>query len=359
MLGPLILSLALGGGGVDGAADDLVLLPDAVLGEDGKLHEGWSVVIRDGRIHSVGAAAEGAEGVRMAGVLAPGMIDAYSSFGADGRVSEESMQLTPGLRAADAFDPESKDLAELLERGVTTLHLVPAASNVFAGRGTLLATGGTSLMRAEQTVLLASMVPGLVRDTRVGPTSLAGAAEIFGQEYGALSDEERALTLWVAVAESEAVRYALDTSDKLGLAAPQLIAYGELGTYGGDLAGKLIVLPAQSSASARSAETWKRLHKSGTRFVLGSRDGDGGWGGLRTGAMALSRATGDPVAAWAAVTTNAAEVLGTADTMGKISAGAEADLVLWTAHPLDATARVEAVMIGGTTVWRRGVEENN
>ena len=38
----------------------------------------------------------------------------------------------------------------------------------------------------------------------------------------------------------------------------------------------------------------KRLLKAGTRFALGSRDGAGGWNGLRDAAISMSRATGDP-----------------------------------------------------------------
>ena len=132
MLGTLLLTLAAGG---TGQAADLVLLPDAVLGEDGVLHEGWAVVVRDGRIVSVGEAAEGADGVRLAGVLAAGMVDAYSAWGADGRLSEESRRSTPGLQAADGVDLEADAFEELLARGVTTVHLVPEPSNVTNSSG--------------------------------------------------------------------------------------------------------------------------------------------------------------------------------------------------------------------------------
>lgn len=356
MLGTLLLSLTLLGPQQESA--ELVLLPDAVLGADGEIHEGWSVVVRDGRIQSVGEAGESSGGVRVRGVLAAGMVDAYGRYGADGRVAEEALQLTPHLRAADAFDPESEALEELLQYGVTSVHLVPQPSNVLAGRGVLLSCAAE--VRQEQTVLLGSLVTSQVYDGRVGPTSLAGALELLEQALAAEAgegDEAAAPPLWLTVAESEGVRGARAVCERLGNAAPSFVAYGDLGSYGGDLAGSLLLMPARAAADARDVESLKRLHKAETRFALGSRDGAGGMDALRAAAMMLSRATGDPAAAWAAVTSHAAEAVGMAGKLGTLAAGAHADLVLWSAHPLDAAARVEAVMIDGKTVWQRGVKK--
>ena len=64
-----------------------------------------------------------------------------------------------------------------------------------------------------------------------------------------------------------------------------------------------------------------------------------------------SRLARDPLAAMRGLTIASAELAGVADQLGSIQAGKRADLVLWSAHPLDATARVRAVMIGGKTVF--------
>jgi len=355
MLGTLLLTLAAGGTGGEPTAA-LVLLPDAVVALDGTLQRGVAVTIEDGRITAVGPApAEGA--VRVHGVLAPGMVDAYSAWGADGFVFEESRQLTPGLRAADGVDPESEAFAGLLARGVTAVHLVPEPSNVLAGRGVLLATGGALQMLAAQTAQTGSLRASAIYDQRVGPTSLAGGLELLEAALAESAQDVAGDGLWLAVQESEGVRGARALCERAGLAMPLLVCHGDLGGYGGDLAGALVVVPADPQPSARAAEVWKRLAASGTRFAVGSRGGNPELNGLRTAAMALSRATGDAGAAWAAVTAHPAEALGMAGEMGVIAPGARADLVLWSAHPLDAAARVEAVMIGGETVWRPSAAE--
>jgi imidazolonepropionase-like amidohydrolase len=79
---------------------------------------------------------------------------------------------------------------------------------------------------------------------------------------------------------------------------------------------------------------------------------------LRNSAMAWSRITRNPQAAFASITSNPAKMLGRKD-IGVIAKGARADLVLWTAHPLDAQARVLATMIAGDTVYRADISTNN
>ena len=355
MFGTLLLTLAAGatGGEPSGAQ---VLLPDAVLGADGQLHEGWAVTVENGRVTAVGAAPASGT-VRVSGVLAPGMIDAYAAWGADGLLSEESRQLTPGLQAADGMDLEAEVYAGLLARGVTAVHLTPEPSNVLAGRGVLVTTGGETRVLAARTVQIGSLRTSDIYDQRVGPTSLAGGLELLEAALGEGGAELAGDGLWLAVQESEAVRAARALCQRLGLPAPQLVCHGDLGAYGGDLAGALFVMPADAQPSARDAEVLKRLLAAGARVAIGSRGGSRELNGLRTAAMALSRATGDPVAAWAAVSANPAAALGKKGELGTIEVGARADLVLWSAHPLDAAASVQAVMIAGEMVWRPSAEE--
>ena len=54
-----------------------------------------------------------------------------------------------------------------------------------------------------------------------------------------------------------------------------------------------------------------------------------------------------------AITLYPAEILGTADRVGSIAPGKDADIVVLSAHPFDvARSRVELVLIDGTPVYR-------
>ena len=58
--------------------------------------------------------------------------------------------------------------------------------------------------------------------------------------------------------ESEAVRGARALCERAGLGAPRLVCFGDLGAYGGDLAGQLVVVPADPQPSAREAASRMR-----------------------------------------------------------------------------------------------------
>lgn len=332
----------------------IILQPDAIVAPDGSRQAGVSVVIREGRIVEVAETPKTAgTQVQLSGVLAPGMIDAFSGRGADRLLTEQSARTTEDLRASDGLQMSSPVWESLMARGVTAVHVVPDPTNVLAGWGTLVSTGGENRVLQQQSAMIASLVQSSVNDARVGPSSLAGALEILEQSLANPDGSEIGSHLWFFLENAEGARGAMSLTERKEGTTANPVLMGEIGSFGGLFAGKLVGLPTMGyGALARRAETWRRLHKAGTRFAFGSRAGNREWDALRTSAMALSRFTGDVEAAWSSVTSNPAEMLGVAEDMGSIQVGARADLVLWTAHPLDATARVTAVMIGGETVYR-------
>ena len=343
--------------------DVVILRPDAIVAADGSLQQGMSIVVRDGRILEVSATPQTrGTSVRLDGVLAPGMIDAFSGRGADRLLTEQSSRTTPELRAADGLQMSSPVWESLMARGVTAVHVTPDPTNVLAGWGVLVSTGGSvdvERVLRPRTRMIASLVQSSVSDDRVGPSSLAGALELLEQALALPDATEFGPDLWFFLENAEGARGAQTLTERMGSRATQPILMGEIGSYGGMFAGQLVGLPTMGyGALARRAETWRRMHEQGTRFAFGSRAGNREWDSLRTSAMALSRFTGDAAAAWASVTSNPAEMLGLEQEMGSIRVGARADLVLWTAHPLDATARVTSVMIGGNTVYRATYEED-
>jgi imidazolonepropionase-like amidohydrolase len=335
-----------------GALAQVALAPDAIVAADGSLQTGKVVVIEDGRISRVAdAAPSGMTAHRLQGVLAPGMIDAVSSRGADRFLTEQSDTLTPELRAADGLDLDASAWEALLARGVTAVHVVPDPTNPLAGQGALVACSGPDgipTVLVERTVQVASMIQSAINDDRVGPSSLSGALELLrGAAQGRSWSE---LPLWGFVENAEGLRGLSGIADQRKHHA---ILWGDLGSYAGAAAGELVLLPTFGEGElARRAASWRAMHGQDIRFAFGTRGGNAEWNSLRTSAMALSRFTGDAAAAWQAVSLHPAEAMGQADLLGSIAPGRRADLVLWSAHPLDATARVEAVMVGGETVFR-------
>lgn len=97
-----------------------------------------------------------------------------------------------------------------------------------------------------------------------------------------------------------------------------------------------------------------RLHEAGVRFSFGSADSSPKE--LLSSVRKLVEAGLPEKAALAALTTTPAELLGVERHLGRIEAGFDADLVLWTAPPFTKKARVKLSIVDGA-LYEFDVEE--
>jgi imidazolonepropionase-like amidohydrolase len=96
------------------------------------------------------------------------------------------------------------------------------------------------------------------------------------------------------------------------------------------------------------------LATSGIQTAIGvaGRDGLSSKFAALAGAMAVAHGMGRG-AALRALTLTPAEIFGVADRIGSLEVGKDADLVIMSGHPFDATSRIEQVLIEGRTVYER------
>lgn len=95
----------------------------------------------------------------------------------------------------------------------------------------------------------------------------------------------------------------------------------------------------------------QRLHAAGVPVVFGT----GPSGATANLGMIAAQAVGRGMPedkALAAITSQAARLLGVDKDYGRIARGQAADLVVWSHHPFDPRAKVEAVYIAGQEVYR-------
>lgn len=363
ILATTLLALAPAAPAQEANANDPIwaLQPTQVILPDGSVAEGQTVLVQGGRILGVGADLElpsGARRWKLDGVLAPGFVDAFSAYGTDQPAMEDSRMMTPMLRGYDAVDLDHDDWKKLREAGITSAHVLPEPNNIQSGWGALVASGGDKRMLVGRTRQVVSLVISRVSDRAFGPGSLAGALELFGQADTARVPGVADRGVLAHVDDASAVRAVRDALGKEIDARWML--WGDPATYGGELRGELagMPLPGVGGWTPRGLETLKRLHKAGVKLCFGtwSPNGAQGVGDLRRAAATFSRLTGDPKAALAAITSHAAAFVGS-DQVGAIEKGRRADLVLWSAHPLDPTARIRAVLIQGAAVHRASDSE--
>lgn len=337
------------------------LQPTQVVLPDGSTAEGLTVLVQNGRILGVGADLElpsGARRWKLEGVLAPGFVDAFSAYGTDQAAQEDSRALTPMLRAFDAVDLASDDWKELIKAGVTSVQVLPEPNNIQAGWGALVACSGESRMLAGRTHQVLSMVISRVGDSAFGPSSLSGAIELFNKADTARIPgvADRGVLAHVDdVAAIRAVREALGKDIQASW-----MMWGDPASYGGELKGQFagMPIPGVGAWTPRGLETLKRLHKAGVKMCFGTWSPSGARqpNDLRRAAATMSRLTGDPKAAMAAITSHAAAFIGS-DQIGAIEKGRRADLVLWSAHPLDPSAKILSVLINGEAAFRASDSE--
>ncbi|MFT7516698.1 MAG: hypothetical protein ACI84O_000483 [Myxococcota bacterium] len=339
-----------------------ILVPDAVVAADGKLLTGYKVVIANGKIIEVGAnpQATGIE-VKLDGVLAPGFVDAFAQLGAERFLTEQSAKVTPDLRVVDGVLLGDDAWRELAKHGVTAAHVVPDPTNVLCGSGALISTSGEESVAGvtdNSTVQIASLLASSVSDNRVGPSSLAGALELLSTSIATHGARALGTAPWFFVEDSAGSRGVMNLLSELSIDDAKFVLLGDPGEYAALFSGKLVGLPSfNMGALARRAEIWRRMSKANIDVAFGTRMSNVDFNSLRSSAMAWSRITRNPQAAFESVTINPAKMLGRND-IGRIAAGARADLVLWSAHPLDAQARVLATMVAGETVYRADVSTN-
>lgn len=372
--------------------------------EGGRVYENGVVIVRDGKIVAVGADLAVPAGARVIdygpdAVLTPGLVAADSNYGAprpDDRTAD------PFLRAIDNFDPYASYVFAL-EEGVTTAYLAPARNRLVAGVGAVVKLAGEADVAARTLREPSSIHGSLGLDARnspgywkppvpatadIGlgvvkqelPRSLAGAVVAFRELFalaqeskGAPSEDEygpgvgaelRGLMSqrvpWRITADSAPeIRALVDLFSKNGQAFV-VDGANEAGDVAKELAeaGASVIVDAPLTPNrpgvdrGKDPETrWPRfdaaskLAEAGVRFAIAPPQ-SGSASDLRLAAQILSRGGLDPEVALRAITLSAAEILGVGDRVGSLTPGKDADIAVFSGHPLQGGA-VLATWVAG------------
>lgn len=356
------------------------------------------VLIRDGKIERVGPRSEVPvpAGYRRltAKVVTPGLIDAYTVVGLSGYLNqahdqdqvERSKPIQPELRAVDAYDPREPLIEYLRGYGITTLHTGHGPGILVSGQTMIVKTAGETVEEAlvKPDVMVASTLGGGARETAPGksPGTRAKAIAMLRAELVRAQEAMRrrekkpeetardlAAEVWIQVLRGEkpllvtvdrahdilaAIRVGKEFGIRLVLshAAEAYLVLDEIRASG----YPVIVHPAMQRAGGEreniSFETAAKLKAAGIPFAMQS-----GYESyvpktrvvLFEAAVAASYGLGfEP--ALAALTIDAARLLGVADRLGSLEAGKDADVALYDGDPFEYTSHATGVIIRGRLV---------
>jgi imidazolonepropionase-like amidohydrolase len=152
ILSRLFLPLALLAAPFALRAENVAVVGDTVYTMAGAPLKNGVVLIRDGKIESVGPATKIPDGYRVlkAAIVTPGLIDAHGTVGLSGLLNqpqdqdqlEKSSSFQPELRAIDAYNAKDPLVAHIRSFGVTTVNTGHAPGALAAGQTMTVKTLG-------------------------------------------------------------------------------------------------------------------------------------------------------------------------------------------------------------------------
>ena len=359
------------------------------------------VLLEGGRVRLVGPAAEvaippGARVIRGA-VVTPGLIDAHTAVGLTGFLNQDQDQdqldkgdpVQPELRAIDSYNPRERLVEWIRGFGITTIHTGHAPGALVSGQTMVVKTVGETVEQAAlRPVAMVAVTLGddaRPADDKKSPGTRSKAVAMLRGELAKARDYvrnrgradaekrpdrdlrreifadvlDRKLPLLVTanratdidaalrVAAEFDVRIVLDSASEAYLATDRIKAagvpvilhptmrragMGETENVGFETAAKL-----RAAGIPLALQSGYEAYVPKTRVVLFE--------------AAVAAANGlSTEEALAAITIDAAKILGVDDRVGSLAPGRDADVAVFDGDPFEYTTHCTAVVIDGRVV---------
>ncbi|MEZ5347136.1 MAG: amidohydrolase family protein [Pyrinomonadaceae bacterium] len=350
------------------------------------------VLTNNGKITAVGPASSIAipSGYKVvtAKVVTPGLIDAHTVVGLAGYLNqphdqmqiEGSSPIQPELRAIDAYNAREELIGWIRSLGVTTIHTGHAPAALISGQTMIAKTTGNTV--DDATLVQTAMISATIGDRSMesggkSPGTSAKQAAMLreilikAQSYGTKKDSprdlklemlkkviDREIPLLVTVHRARdimtALRIAKEFNIKLvldGVSEAQLVM-DEIKASGFPVIVHPTMYRAGGETESLSMENATKLMQAGVTVALQS--------GYETyvpktrvvlfeAALTLPNGMGF-TEALAAITIDAAKILGLEKRIGTIEVGKDADIAMYDGDPFEYTTHCTGTMINGKIV---------
>ena len=382
----------------DAQDGDLVVRAAELHTVSGEVLTEGVVVIRDGLITAVGPAATTAvpDGLPVieVPVATPGLIDAHSVVGLAGYLNqdhdqdqlERSEPMQPELRALDAYNARERLVAWVRSFGVTTLHSGHGPGALISGETLVVKTTGDTVDEAlveARAMVAATLGDASQRDGRESPgtrgkqVAMLRGLFVQGQAYAAklAAGEEvdvdlrleavarllrREVPLLVTAQRHQDILAALRLAAEFELelvldgAAEAHLLLDELAAAGVSVLVHPTMMRAAGETENLSMENAAKLADAGIPIALQS-----GFESyvpktrvvLFEAAVAAANGLGRE-RALAAITLDAARLLGIDDRVGSLEVGKHGDLAFYDGDPFEYTSHCLGTVIEGRVVSR-------
>ncbi len=381
---------------------DVLIRGATVLTGAGKTLPNTDVLVRGGKIRAVGANLKAEKGVTVIDAdgmfVMPGIIDTHSHFAISGGVNEGSLSVVPEVRVRDVIDSEDVQIYRALGGGVTTARLLHGSANVIGGQDAvvkmkygrpareLLVTDGP---RGVKFALGENVkrTNGRFPNSRLGVEAVLVRAFTEAQTYrktwteyeaskrtgSPLPEPRRDLRL-EALADvlagdlrvhshcyrSDEILMLLRVADKFGVKVRSLQHVLEGYKVASEIAAHGASVSLFSDWWAYKIEAFdaipygaKLLQDVGVNVCLKSDDNELMRHLNQEAAKLVKYCQFTPEEALHTITLNPAKQLGLDARLGTIEVGKDADLAIFSGHPLNSYSRCEMTLVEGEVFFQR------
>jgi imidazolonepropionase-like amidohydrolase len=372
-----------------------------------------SILVRDGKIAAVGTDVTGSAGAKVIDAtgrfVMPGIIDAHSHLGIDGGGNESTSPVTPNVRIADVIRDDNVGIYRAVAGGTTIVNVLHGSANVIGGTNAVLklkwgrpaeemqfgAPLGIKFALGENPKRANTQQPA---NNRRWPATRLGVEETLRESF---NEARRYMQEWdnyeAARRRGEDVLaprrdLKLETlADVLrgkilvhvhSYVAPEIVMMlniaDEFGfkvkTLQHVLEGYKVAkeIKAHGAAASTFADFWAYkieawdaipynaaiMHKYGVNVSINSDSDERVRRLYEEAGRALHYSNGELSEddALKMITLNPAMQLGIDKRAGSIETGKDADLVIFTGHPLSSYARVDMTFIDGQIYFDRDLD---
>ncbi|MFL0162095.1 amidohydrolase family protein [Aquirufa salirivi] len=353
------------------------------------------VLVKNGKIVSVGKNLKDASAKVIDGTnkhLTAGIIDEHSHVAAAGGINECSQSVTAEVRVADVIDPEDVDIYRQLSGGVTSSHILHGSCNTIGGQTQLIkfrwGQNAEQMKFANWDPFIKFALGENVKrsyntannrfpDTRMGVEQVLIDAFTRAREYEKLGPGKRIDLELETLLEILNKKRFITCHSYVQSEINSMMKVAEsfnftVNTFTHILEGyKVADKMKQHGANASTFSDWWNykmevldaipqnayiMQKNGINVAINSDDAEMARRLNQEAAKSVKYAGMSEEDALKMVTLNPANMLHVSDRVGSIKAGKDADLVLWSAHPLSIYAKSEKTIVDGMIVFDRDLD---
>ncbi|MEO5889888.1 MAG: amidohydrolase family protein, partial [Ferruginibacter sp.] len=359
--------------------------------KEGKLTN-MDVLVKNGKIAAIGKDLKDMSAKIIDGTgkhLSAGIIDEHSHIAATGGINECSQSVTAETRVADVIDPEDVDIYRQLSGGVTSSHILHGSCNTIGGQTQLLKlrwganaeqlkfTNWDPFIKfalGENVKRSSTQSNPRFPDTRMGVEEVLTDAFTRARDYGKLGSNKRKDLELDALVEILNKKRFITCHSYVQSEINSLIKVADkfkftVNTFTHILEGYKVAdkMKAHGSAASTFGDWWAYkmevidaipqnayiMQQVGLTVAINSDDAEMARRLNQEAAKSIKYANMDEQQALMMVTLNPAIMLHVANRTGSIKIGKDADLVLWSDHPLSIYAIAEKTIVDGIIYFDR------